>query len=64
MASRRTQPYRRGQARSLGQALNAMTAGKPAFMANPQDSVRAMQKKHRKRHPAKRHGRLAQNLMR
>lgn len=39
------QPYRRGAVRPAGPALDAMLAGKPALMPNPQDAMRALQRK-------------------
>ena len=50
MASRRTQPYRRGaRTRVPGGALSAMTRGRDFGGKNPQDVQRARQKAHRRR---------------
>lgn len=38
------QPYRQG-AREQSQALQAMLAGRPLFMPNPQDQTRQLQRK-------------------
>lgn len=42
------QPYRRG-ARVPGAALTAMLKGRPAFLPNPQDARRKVQRRARKR---------------
>lgn len=49
MASRGTQPYRAG-ARQPSQALQAMLAGKPAFLGNPMDLTRRIQRRAGKGH--------------
>ena len=40
MIYRQAQPYRKG-ARQPGQTLGAMLAGRPRFLPNPQDTLRA-----------------------
>lgn len=50
MASRRTQPYRRGsRTRVAGDALSAMTRGRDFGGKNPQDVNRETQRRHKRR---------------
>lgn len=43
--NRATQPYRRSLEREQTPALSAMLLGRPAFMANPMDAQRQLQKR-------------------
>lgn len=47
IASRRTQPYRRGQ-RSSSTALMAMLRGKPLHAPHPMDAFRTAQRRRRR----------------
>lgn len=49
MASRRTQPYRRGRGTRSGAAFMAMTRGAMANGFNPQDAKRGVARKSRRR---------------
>lgn len=54
-ATRRTQPYRKGQARQPGRSLSAMLRGSSPTMGNPQDTKRKLTKRfHRRKRLAER----------
>jgi len=52
MATRRTQPYRKGRARTPGAALAAMLRGEPLLRPHPMAAKRELKKRSRLKRPS------------